>query len=50
MIDRELLEKEAMAEVCACWYYDLADTPHETPDSDLQAIVSHAHKCETCGH
>ncbi|KKW05119.1 hypothetical protein KA021_01010 [Candidatus Saccharibacteria bacterium] len=50
MIDRELLEKEAMAEVCACWYYDLADTLYETPDSDLQAIVSHSHKCETCGH
>ena len=50
MIDRELLEKEAMAEVCACWYYDLADTLYKTPDSDLQAIVSHSHKCETCGH
>jgi hypothetical protein len=25
MLDREMLEKEALAEVCACWYYDLAD-------------------------
>lgn len=49
MIERELLEKEAMAEVCACWYYNLADTLHETPDDDLLAIVSHARKCGTCG-
>lgn len=49
MIDRELLEKEALAEVCACWYYDLADTLHETPDQDLLAILKHVHKCSTCG-
>ena len=50
MIDRELLEKEAMAEVWACWYNDLADTLDETPDNDLLAIVNHTPTCETCGH
>ena len=50
MIDRELLEKEALAEVCACLYYDLADTLYETPDKDLLAIVNHTRTCETCGH
>jgi hypothetical protein len=49
MIDRELLEKEALAEVCACWYYDLADTLYETPYEDLKAIVSHTCACGTCG-
>ncbi|QHN43021.1 hypothetical protein GII36_04150 [Candidatus Mycosynbacter amalyticus] len=48
MIERELLEKEAMAEVYACWYYDLADTLYETPDEDLLAIVNHTHMCITC--
>ncbi|MDQ5969488.1 MAG: hypothetical protein QG593_4, partial [Patescibacteria group bacterium] len=26
MVDRELLETTALKEVCACQYYDLADT------------------------
>lgn len=50
MVDRELLEKEALAEVCACLYYDLADTLYETPDEDLQAIVRHTATCDTCGN
>ena len=51
MVDCELLEKEALAEVCACWYYDLADTLYETPDEDLQAIVRrHTVTCDTCGN
>ena len=41
MIDRELLEKEALAEVCACWYYDLADTLQETPDEGLRDIIQY---------
>jgi len=49
MVDRELLEKGALGEVCACRYYDLADTLQETPDEDLQGIVSHTSKCEICG-
>jgi len=49
MIDRELLETTALEEVCACQYYDLADTLQETPDEDLQGIVNHTIKCEICG-
>jgi len=49
MVDRELLEKTALDEVCACRYYDLADTIQETPDGDLQSIVNHTNKCEVCG-
>ena len=50
MIDRELLEKEALAEVCACWYYDLADALQETPDEDLRDIIQHKRLCTTCGN
>lgn len=49
MIDRELLEKTALEEICACLYYDLADTLEETPDEELQGIVNHTIKCDTCG-
>lgn len=45
MLDREQLEKEALVEVCAYWYYDLADTLYETPDEDLLTIVNHTRKC-----
>ena len=48
MLDRELLEKEALAEVCACRYYDLADVLYETPDKDLWAIINHSARCEVC--
>lgn len=48
MIDRELLEREALTEVCACWYYDLADTLYEMRDEDLLAIVKHASECTVC--
>ncbi len=49
MVDRELLETAALGEVCACRYYDLADTLQETPDEDLQSIVDHTVKCGICG-
>lgn len=49
MIDRELLESQALVEVCACRYYDLADTVKETSDGDLLSIVNHTNKCEICG-
>lgn len=49
MVDREELEQRAVEEVCACLYYDLADTLQETPDADLLAIVNHTAKCEICG-
>ena len=50
MIDPELLEKEALAEVYACWYYDPADTLRETPDEDLRDIIQHKRLCTTCGN
>lgn len=49
LMDRELLEREALAEVCACQFYDLADTIDETRDKDLLSIVEHTRKCEVCG-
>lgn len=49
MVDREELENASLKEVCACRYYDLADTLHETPDADLQSIVDHTNTCEICG-
>lgn len=48
-ISREDLEKQALEEVCACLYYDLADTVGETSDEDLQAIIDHTFTCDTCG-
>lgn len=38
-VSREELEILAMDAVCACWYYDLADTLEETPDTDLVRII-----------
>lgn len=49
MVDRELLEKEAVDEVCACRYYDLQDTLGECSDAELLAIIGHTHRCEICG-
>lgn len=48
-LSREDLEKQALEEVCACRYYDLADTVQETPDEDLLSIINHTNKCEICG-
>jgi len=48
MLDRELLENEALAEVCACQYYDLADTLCETSDDELLSVVNHTNKCDIC--
>lgn len=49
MIDRELLETTALAEVCACQYYDLEDTLQEATDEELQGIIDHTTKCDICG-
>ena len=50
MVDRELLEKEALAEVCACWYYDLADTIEEASDDELLTIMNHGDYCDDCSN
>lgn len=38
-VSREELEVMAMDAVCACWYYDLADTIEETTDADLIHVI-----------
>ena len=48
MEDRESLEARALEEVCACQYYDLADTIDETPDGDLLSIINHKVRCNIC--
>lgn len=50
MIDREDLERQALEEICACQYYDLADTAEEMPDEDLMAIINRKVPCEVCGN
>ena len=49
MENRSQLENLALKEVCACRYYDLADTVGETPEEDLKAIIQRTNKCEICG-
>jgi len=49
MVNREDLEQQAIAEVCACRYYELQDTLEETPDEDLLTIINHTIPCEICG-
>lgn len=48
MLERELLEKEARAEVCACRYYDLMDVLEECTDRELLSIINHTIPCEPC--
>lgn len=38
--DREILEAEALKAVCACYYYDLADTIDSLSEFDLSQIIS----------
>lgn len=42
-VSREELEALALNAVCACWYYDLADTP----DADLIRIIERE-PCKYC--
>lgn len=46
-VSREELEVLALNAVCACWYYDLADTLEETPDADLVRIIERE-PCTAC--
>lgn len=46
-VSREELEALAIEAVCACWYYDLADTLEETPDADLVGIIERE-PCKAC--
>ena len=48
-IDRETLEILALEEVCACLYYDLADSMDATGDQELIDIITHNYDCDMCG-
>lgn len=47
-VSREELELQAMEAICACDYYDLADTLQENSDDDLWKIINRE-ACAICG-
>lgn len=47
-LNREELEELALKRVCACLYYDLADTVGETPDADLIKVIRNEYECDMC--
>ena len=47
-VSREDLEKQALQEICACLYYDLADNIDTADDDELRAIIEHTNVCELC--
>jgi hypothetical protein len=47
-VSREDLEKQALQEICACLYYDLADSIDAADDDELRAIIEHTNVCELC--
>lgn len=48
MQDRELLEKTALQEICACLYYDLADNVETATDDELHDIIDGKVHCQEC--
>lgn len=47
---RKSIEPRALEEVCACWYYDLADSIEATDTIDLIDIINHNYDCDECGY
>lgn len=46
---REKLEKAALMAICACYYYDLADTVDSMTDAELEEIVANnGVPCDFC--
>lgn len=46
---REKLEKAALMAICACYYYDLADTIDSMTDNELDEIVANKGiDCDLC--
>jgi redox-regulated HSP33 family molecular chaperone len=45
---RQMLEQQALKQVCACLYYDLADCLNETSDQELIDIINHHYDCDSC--
>jgi len=48
MFDRELLEEAALLAVCACRYYDLADSLEVTTNGELLDIIEGRRHCRNC--
>lgn len=46
---REALGKAALRAVCACQYYDLADSLQETSIRELVNIINGNYDCPMCG-
>lgn len=40
-ITRDDLERQAMEEVCSCFYWELANEMESTPDDALRRIIEH---------
>lgn len=47
-LDREDLERLALLCICACMYYDLADSIDSTSDQELINIINHEYLCDVC--
>ena len=47
-LSREDLERLALRKVCACLYYDLADTIGETSDEELIKVIRGEYECDIC--
>ena len=46
---REKLEKAALMVICACYFYDLADTIDSMTDKELEEIVANKGiDCDLC--
>lgn len=47
-LDRECLEHLALMRVCACLYYNLANSIDSTSDQELLDIINHEYSCDIC--
>ena len=49
-VAREKLERAALMVICACYYYDLADTIESMTESELEEIVANKGivDCDLC--
>lgn len=48
-VERQELERLALAAVCACYYYDLADAIDGMDNEELEHIIAGSHNtCASC--
>ncbi len=46
---RDRIEKKALAVICACYYYDLADTIDSMTDEEIEIIIfNDGIACDLC--